>query len=167
MARGARPRWEGETTGPNPTDRAQGGVKRRLVTEGHDVPLRLVVESANWHAMTRARSTRANLVVTRPEPTAAHPQGLGLHKGDDEQEGRDILAEFGVTAHTRARGEEAQAITEPAAQRARRWVVGRPHSWMNPFRRILVRGDKTPEHYLAFLHVACALITCRAAGLFG
>jgi putative transposase len=36
-----------------------------------------------------------------------------------------------------------------------------------PLRRILVRWDKKPEHYLAFLHFACALITFRAAGLFG
>jgi hypothetical protein len=26
---------------------------------------------------------------------------------------------------------------------------------------------KKPEHYLAFLHFACALIAFRAAGLFG
>jgi hypothetical protein len=38
---------------------------------------------------------------------------------------------------------------------------------MNRFRRLLVRWDKKPEHDLAFLHVACALIAFRAAGLFG
>jgi hypothetical protein len=31
----------------------------------------------------------------------------------------------------------------------------------------LVRCDKKPAHDLAFLHVACALITFRAAGVFG
>jgi hypothetical protein len=38
---------------------------------------------------------------------------------------------------------------------------------MNRFRRILVRWDKKPEHSLALLHFACALIAFRAAGLFG
>jgi hypothetical protein len=38
---------------------------------------------------------------------------------------------------------------------------------MNRFRRLLVRWDKKPENYLAFLHFACDLIAFRAAGLFG
>lgn len=80
---------------------------------------------------------------------------------------RAILREFGFTAHIRARGEEAKALTMDAGKRARRWVVERSHSWMNRFRRILVRWDKRPEHYLAFLHFACALIALRAAGVLG
>ena len=35
------------------------------------------------------------------------------------------------------------------------------------FRRILVRWDKSPGNYIAFLHFACALIALRAAGLSG
>jgi putative transposase len=46
-------------------------------------------------------------------------------------------------------------------------VLERAHSWMNRFRRLLVRWDKKPANYLAFLHFACGLITYRAAGLFG
>ena len=51
--------------------------------------------------------------------------------------------------------------------KARRWVVEHTHSWLNRFRRILVRWDRAPENYIAFLHFACALITLRAAGLLG
>jgi hypothetical protein len=35
------------------------------------------------------------------------------------------------------------------------------------FRRILIRWDKHPDNYIAFLHFACALIAFRAAGLLG
>jgi putative transposase len=137
------------------------------LTEGHGVPIGLAVEGANRHDMNLVRATLDSLVAERPTPTEAHPQGLCLDTGDDDQEVREILEEFGFTAHMRSRGEEAQAITDHASQKARRWVVERPHSWMNRFRRILVRWDKKPEHYLAFLHFACALIAFRAAGLFG
>jgi transposase len=41
------------------------------------------------------------------------------------------------------------------------------HSWMNRFRRLLIRWDKKPANYLAFLHFACGLIAFRTAGLFG
>ena len=79
---------------------------------------------------------------------------------------RDILCEFGFTAYIRPRGEEAKAIKREAGFKARSFVVERAHSWMNRFRRLLVRWEKKPENYLAFLHVACGLIAFRAAGAF-
>jgi transposase len=157
----------GEDTGPNPTDRAKSGVKRSLLTEGHGVPLGLAVEGANRHDMKLVRETIESLVVDRPAPTAEQPQGMSLDKGYDYQEVRDTLAEFGFTAHIRSRGEEAKELKQEAGKRARRWVVERTHSWMNRFRRILIRWEKKPENYIAFLHFACALIAFRAAGLFG
>jgi len=90
-----------------------------------------------------------------------------MDKGYDYAAVREIVQEFGFTAHIRARGEEAQAINRQAGFKARRWVVERTHSWLNRFRRVLIRWDKKVENYLAFLHFACALIAFRAAGLFG
>jgi transposase len=157
----------GEETGPNPTDRGKSGVKRSLLNEGHGVPMALAVAGANRTDMKLARPTLESLVVERPEPTPEHPQGVCLDAGYDYQEVRDLLAAFGFTAHIRSRGEEAQELKEKAGSRARRWVVERSHSWMNRFRRILIRWEKKPENYLGFLHFACALIAFRAAGLFG
>ena len=117
--------------------------------------------------MKLVRQTLASVVIARPEPTDEHPQGLCMDKGYDYDEVRAIVAEFGFTAHIRARGEEAQAIKHQAGFKARRWVVERAHSWMNRFRRLLIRWDKKPENYLGFLHFACGLIAFRAAGLFG
>ena len=131
------------------------------------MPLGVAVDGANRHDMKLVRSTLDSLVVERPAPTVAHPQGMCLDKGYDYQEVRDILAEFGFTAHILARGAEAKELKREAGFKARRWVVERTHSWMNRFRRILVRWDKKPEHSLAFLHFACALIAFRASGLFG
>jgi transposase len=157
----------GDKTGPNPTDRAKAGVKRSLLTDGHGVPLGLEVAGANRNDMKLVRATIESLVVERPQPTKEQEQGMCLDKGYDYDEVRAILHEFGFTAHIRSRGEEAKQLVREAEQRARRWVVERSHSWMNRFRRILVRWEKKPEHYLAFLHFACALIAFRAAGLFG
>ena len=107
----------GGKTGPNPTDRAKGGVKRSLLTEGHGVPIGLAVEGANRHDMKLVRATLASLVVQRPAPTPEQPQGMCLDKAYDSQEVRDILVEFGFTAHIRSRGEEAQATKPPRTQR--------------------------------------------------
>lgn len=131
------------------------------------MPIGLAVDGANRHDMKLVRATIESIVIERPEPTQEQPQGMCLDKGYDFEEVRDTLVEFGFTAHIRSRGEEAQALKRDAGEKARRWVVERSHSWLNRFRRILVRWDKKPEHYIAFLHFACALIAFRAAGLFG
>ena len=131
------------------------------------MPIGLVVEGANRHDMKLVRATVESLVVARPAPTAAHPQGMCLDAGYDYDEVYAVLQEFGFTAHVRPRGEEAKAIKREAGFKARRLVVERAHSWMNRFRRLLIRWDKKPENYLAFLHFACGLIAFRAAGLFG
>jgi putative transposase len=122
---------------------------------------------ANRHDMKLVRATLERLVVERPAPTPEQPQGLCLDAGYDYDEVYAILQEFGFTAHVRSRGDEAKAIKHEASFKARRWVVERAHSWMNRFRRLLIRWDKKPENYLAFLHFACGLIAFRAAGLFG
>ena len=143
------------------------GVKRSLLTEGHGIPIGLSVEGANRHDMKMVRETIENIVIDRPEPTEEEPQGMCLDKGYDYQEVRDTVKEFGFTAHIRSRGEEANALKNEAGFRARRWVVERTHSWMNRFRRILIRWEKKAVNYAAFLHFACALIAFRASGLFG
>ena len=131
------------------------------------MPIGLAVEGANRNDFKMVRETIESIPVKRPAPTPAMPQGMCLDKGYDYDEVRDLLAEFGFTAHIRARGEEAKALQQDAGFRARRWVVERTHSWMNRFRRVLIRWDKKGENYLAFLHFACALINFRAYGLFG
>jgi transposase len=80
---------------------------------------------------------------------------------------RELAAEFGFTAHIRSRGEEAKAIKRAAGFKARRWVVERAHSWLNRFRRILIRWEKRSDTYIAMLHLAFGLIAFRVTGLLG
>ena len=132
----------------------------------------LAVDGANRHDMKLVRRTVNRLPVDRPAPSPDHPRGMCLDnmcldKGYDYAEVRRTLDEFSFTAHIRSRGEEAQAIKREAGFKAGRWIVERTHSWLNRFRRILIRWDKSPENYIAFLRFACAFITLRAAGLLG
>jgi transposase len=153
--------------GKKPTDRGKIGTKRSGLTDGGGVPIGLAVEGANRHDFQMVPETLTSISIERPTPTPEKPQGMCMDKGDDVDEVRELLATFGFTAHIRARGEEAQAIKREAGYKARRWVVERTHSWMNRFRRLLVRWDKKVGNYLAFLHLACAYITYRQSGLLG
>lgn len=137
------------------------------MTEGHGIPIGLAVEGANRHDMKLMGPTLEAIVVERPEPTEESPQHLCLDKGYDYPQVRGIVAAWGYTAHIRARGEESRAKREVPGYRARRWVVERTHSWLNRFRRLLIRWEKKVENYLAMLHFACAWITFRVTTLFG
>jgi putative transposase len=153
--------------GKNPTDRGKIGTKRSVLTDGRGVPIGLAVDGANRNDCKLTRATIESIAVERPDVTPDAPQGMCLDKGYDDDEVRDVLDEVGFTAHIRARGEEAQALKHEAGFKARRWVVERTHSWMNRFRRVLIRWDKKVCNYLGFLHLACAYITYRQAGLLG
>lgn len=135
------------------------------MTEAKGVPIALAVDGANRHDMKLVRRTLESIVTKRPVSTQTLPQGLCLDKGYDFHEVRTFVQEFGFTAHIRGRGEEARAIREEAGFKAHRWVVERTHSWMNRFRRILIRWEKRADTFLAMLHLACAIITWRATGL--
>lgn len=127
----------------------------------------LAVAGANINDFKLTRETLESIPVKRPRPTRAKPQGLCLDKGYDYDEVRGLATEFRYTLHLRTRGEEAQALKRSARFKARRWVVERTHSWMNRYRRILIRWEKKVENYLGLLHLTCALITYNALGLSG
>lgn len=131
------------------------------------MPIGLAVDGANRHDSKMVQATLESVPVKRPKPTYKHPQGICLDKGYDYDTVRQLVKAFGYTAHIKARGEEAQAIKQQARFKARRWVVERTHSWMNRFRRILIRWEKKPENYIGMLHLVCALITFRAIRLLG
>jgi transposase len=111
--------------------------------------------------MKMVEETLENLLAPRPEATEEEPQNLCLDKGYDYEEVRDLVAEFGFTAHIRSRGEEARRLKRKPGVKPRRWVVERTHSWMNRFRRILTRWEKKAENYLGMIHLVCAIITIR------
>lgn len=118
--------------------------------EGVDLEAELArVQDADWEA---------DLEAVCPE------SGLCLDAGFDYDEVREVAAEFGYTTHIVSRGEEKQA--KIAGQKARRWVVERTHSWLNRYRRLLIRWEKKSQNYLALLHLACAHLTWNKC-LFG
>lgn len=131
------------------------------------MPVGLVVAGANRNDHKLLGPTLARLPALRPLPSQQRPQGLCLDKGYDYPQTRALAAEYGLTLHLRTRGEEVKAMTAEPGYQPRRWVVERTHSWLNRFRRLLVRWEKKAANYEALLHLACACITWQQAGLSG
>jgi putative transposase len=151
----------GEATDPNPTDRGKLGVKRSLLTDGRGIPVTVVVAPANRNDFKLVEKTLDARIV-RPPRTIR--QRLCLDKGYDYPEVDEVVDASHFEIHTCRRGQAPRR--ERLTDRARRWGVERTHSWMNRFRRILVRWEKKVENYLGILQLACAWITFQRARLF-
>lgn len=137
------------------------------MTDANGIPLSIAIDGANRHDVKMTRETFEAIVVSRPRPTKKRKQHLSLDAGYVGEEVKALAAEFGFTLHVRSRGEEAKELKRNVRKKARRWVVERTHSWLNRFRRILIRWEKLPETYFAMLHLACGIIAWRSTGLLG
>jgi transposase len=157
----------GQATGPNPTGRSKSGTKRSILVEGKGIPIAVTVDCANTHDMKLTGPTLESIAIERPKPTKKHPQNLCLDKGFDFPEVDELVTEWGYTGHIARRGVDQSKRKRIPGYRARRWVVERTNSWMNRFRRLLIRWEKKKENYVAMLHFACAWITYNQAGIFG
>jgi len=79
---------------------------------------------------------------------------------------RGCFDAFGKRAwHIPRRGQKPEP--KPDGAKARRWVVERTHSWLNRYRRLLVRWEKKAAKDEAMLHLAAGIIAFQQAGLFG
>ena len=65
------------------------------------------------------------------------------------------------TPHICPRGEEKQEIENKPGFKARRWVVEVTHSWINRFRKLLVRFEKKVCNHVALIQFAFAVIVWR------
>lgn len=134
--------------------------------DGCGVPLSVVVDGANRHDMKMLEATLEGVEAPRPDPKELE-QNLGLDAGYDYPQVDELVDNWGATAHISRRGASKHPQQPVPGYRARRWVVERTHSWMNRFRRLLIRWEKKKANYLAMIHIACAYVCLRHTGVFG
>jgi putative transposase len=129
--------------------------------------LSIVVDGANRHDVKLLEQTLESVVVERPAVSIEAPQHLCADAGYQGEPARQTMESHRYTPHVRSRNEEVQAKVQNPKHRARRWVVEVTHSWLNRFRKLLVRFEKTDRSYLALLMLSCAIIAFRKAAVSG
>jgi transposase len=102
--------------------------------------------------------TLATTVVRRPEGSVQH---LCADKGYAGKPAEKVMRKRRYVPHVRQRGEGIEAMKQNPKHRPRRWVVERTHSWLNRFRKLIVRYEKRADSYEGLLEIACALIAFR------
>jgi transposase len=150
----------GTATGRNPTDRGKLGTKRHLVVDAQGIPLAVALSGANEH------DSRMLEEIVDAIPPIHHrnrrgrprrrPEKLHCDKGYDYRRCRRALRRRHIIPRVARRG-----IESPERLGRYRWVVERTLAWLNGFRRLRIRYERRAENYLAFIHLACALICSR------
>jgi transposase len=150
----------------NPSERTRriggkNGSKRHVLVDGSGVPLSLLVSGANTHD---SRMLRPLLEAKVAHPDVGAEQNLCLDAGYVGK-AKDAMAR-GYVPHIRPRGEEASRIKRDPRFKPRRWVVECFHSWMNRFRKLIPRYEKTDLSYGALLNLAATMITFNKRDLY-
>jgi putative transposase len=149
----------GGKAGPNPTDRAKLGTKRHILTDQRGTPLSAFITGANVHDMKAIFDTLDGIVVERPPRRPYHLQHICLDKGYDFPEIERGVIDRRYVPHIRHRGEDLDDVVK--CHQPKRWVVERSASWLNRFRKLLIRWEKKAENYLALVQLACCITVYR------
>jgi len=157
---GLRTGKRGDETGKNPTDRGKLGTKRHFVVDGQGIPLGVRLSGANVHDKKRFGATLDSFIIARPSPRNVE-QHLCGDKGYDFDDIRLSAKRRGYIAHIPHRG--VAPSTRRRGQKAHRWVIERTNRWHNLFRRLKIRYEVHARNYLAFVHLANAIICFRRA----
>jgi transposase len=121
-----------------------------------------VVTGANRHDVSQLEAVLDSFQVERPDIFAT-PQHLCLDKGYSGEPALEIVVLRGFIPHVKSRGQEKIEKQRSPEFKARRWVVEAAHSWINQFRKLMVRYEKLKSSYVGLLMFACAFIAFRKA----
>jgi transposase len=101
------------------------------------------------------------IVIDRPDTE----QHLCADKGYTGDPAQKAIKDRNYIPHVMQRGEEIKEKKDNPNYKARRWIVEVTHSWLNRFRKLLVRFEKRADTHEALLHMAAAIIAFRKTGV--
>jgi transposase len=138
--------------------------KVMVVADGHCLPIGLPVDSTRPHESQLAQTTLATVRVPQPRGRPrTRPQELVADKAYDSREFRRYLRRRGIKPTTptferrkRRKPKRGRPIKVGASYR-QRWKVERCFGWMDNYRRLVVRYERSATHYEAFCLMAIIL----------
>jgi transposase len=151
----------GAATGRNPTDRGRAGTKHHVLGDRDGLPLAAPLTGANRHDTVPLAELLDAVPLRADTGGAKRPAKLHADKAYNGAPQRALAEDRGITPRFARKG------IEPTDRLGRfRWTIERTFAWLHRFRRLRVRYERRADLHLAFLYLACTLITwrfCQAA----
>lgn len=144
-----------EKTGISPVDRRKLGTKRSIIVEQTGIVLGCALGSGNRHDSQLFEDSIRSIPsdITQPRYKEMH-----LDSAYDSKKIRVILFNFYYIPKITKNNRNSKSTIVQKNEK-KRWVVESAHSWMNRFRRLLVRFEKYASNYLALMHFSFSIIT--------
>lgn len=130
-----------------------------MLTDGKGIPLSFTIHSASPHESKLAKETLESL----PLKLRGYMERLVADNAYDSLALREDVAEMGHELIAPEKSNKKARIQDgrPLRRYRRRWKVERCFAWLHNFRRLVVRWDRSPEIFAAFVRVACITIVLR------
>jgi transposase len=155
------PRKKGALVGK--TTRGKG-TKLMVLADGAGTPLGIHVEKASPAEGTRLEPTLKAGRIGDRRTSRRTPKRLIADRGYDSNTARAWLVKRNIEPIIPARSNNRVATHQDGRKLRRyqhRWIVERTNAWLQNFRRLVVRYERSARNFMALIHLACALITLK------
>ena len=136
-----------------------------VLVDGQGIPLGVHLSPANRAESHLAEETLAQVAVPRAGPGRPRqkPERIVADRGYDSRKLWERLKQRGIQLIVPHQKNRKHRFQDGRCLRRfrRRWIIERTNAWLHNFRRLVTRYENKIEHYRAFLHAACMLITLR------
>ncbi len=143
------------------------GTKLMVVSDGQGVPLAVHIDSAS-PAEVKLLDVSIEAIAVRRSGMPGRPRRYSKRiiadKAYDCNKIRKSLADRGVYPVIPARSNNRKATHQDGRSLRRykhRWKIERTISWIQNYRRVVVRYERYAHLFQAFVYLACALITIK------
>jgi transposase len=126
------------------------------IADSNGLPISIHVTSASPHEVTLAEETITNCIVNDEKPERL----IGDGSYDSDPLDVRLAIDHGIeliAPHRQSRKEDKTQDGRVPRRYKRRWKIERLFSWLQNFRRVLVRYDCHADNYLGFVQLGCIL----------
>lgn len=144
-----------EKTGKSPVDRKKLGTKRSIIVEQNGIPLGCALGAGNRHDSILFEDSIRSIpsFINQPFYKEMHLDSAY----DTKNIGVMLFNFYYVPKISKNKRNSKLPIIHPKSEK-KRWVVESTHSWMNRFRRLLIRFEKLANNYLALMQFSFSII---------
>lgn len=137
-----------------------------VLVDGQGTPLGVHLDSASPAEVKLAEATLETVRVGTlgPGRPRTRPERLIADKAYDSDPLRERLGHRGIeliVPHRKNRTKPPTQDGRPLRRYARRWIVERTNAWLQNFRRLVVRYERSAVVFLGLIHMACAIIALK------
>jgi len=137
-----------------------------VLVDGQGTPLGIHLDSASPAEVKLAETTLETVSVGHVGPgrPRTRPERVISDKAYDSDPLRNRLEARGIeliAPHRRNRKKPPTQDGRPLRRYKRRWIVERTNAWIQNFRRLVVRYERSATIFLGLVHMACALIVLK------